>query len=516
VKNKLRAPICCVMGHVDTGKTLLLDKMRNTNVQAQEAGGITQQIGATFFPLENLRKMTKSLNEKLNLDFKIPGLLVIDTPGHASFTNLRTRGSSLCDISILVIDIMKGIEVQTKESLSLLRKRGTPFIVALNKVDRIHGWKPCPNTPIREALKVQSEPVLAEFDTRVRKTEADLAGESLNACLYFKNKDVRKNISLVPTSAFHGEGIPDLLMLLIQLTQKHMTHRLTSKNDKVECTVLEVKKIAGIGTTIDVILANGTLKLGDQIVLAGLNGKAIVTHIKSLLTPPEMRELRVKNQYQKNSIMHAAMGLKITAHSSDLDDAVAGSQLFVVQPGDDIEEYCTIVQEAVENLNKRISRSETGVYVQASTLGSMEALLEFLCEDCKIPVAAIRIGPVHKKDVMIASVMHDRGRPEYACILAFDVDVSHESEQFANQLNVRIFREEIIYRLETRFKEYLDDIQKRKEEEARRKSIFPCVLQFLPEHIYRDRDPIIAGVKVLQGLVKINTPLIIFKKNLIL
>jgi len=221
-----------------------------------------------------------------------------------------------------------------------------------------------------------------------------------------------------------------------------------------------------------------------------------------------MKEIRVKSQYQKNKEVSASMGIKIVAHN--LDEAVAGSQLFVVREGDDIEELKERAQEAVRNLSKKLHRSGVGVYVQASTLGSMEALLEFLHDVCEIPVANIRIGPVHKKDILTASIMHDKGKPEYACILAFDVEVNKEAEQYAQQMNVRIFREDIIYRLEKAFKDYVDEIKRIKKEEAQKNTIFPCVVEFI--EMFRDKDPIIIGVKIKSGVVKLNTPLVVFKK----
>eukprot|EP01018_Ginkgo_biloba_P012031 Gb_22102 [translate_table: standard] len=220
----LRSPICCILGHVDTGKTKLLDCIRRTNVQEGEAGGITQQIGATYFPMENIRERTKELKADANL--RVPGLLVIDTPGHESFTNLRARGSGLCDIAILVIDIMHGLEPQTIESLNLLKLRHTPFVVALNKVDRLYGWRTCRNAPIRMALKQQPKDVQSEFEVRLSQIITELKEQGLNSELYYRNKEVRKYISIVPTSAISGEGVPDLLMLLVQLTQKMMEERL--------------------------------------------------------------------------------------------------------------------------------------------------------------------------------------------------------------------------------------------------------------------------------------------------
>jgi len=143
----LRSPICCVLGHVDSGKTKTLDKIRN--LETVEAGNITQQISSTFLEISKLREFTNNLKFSDTLEFNIPGLLVIDTPGHESFSNLRNRGTDFCDIAILVVDIMKGLEKQTLESISILRKRKTYFVIALNKIDKLYGWVPTEGSPIR-------------------------------------------------------------------------------------------------------------------------------------------------------------------------------------------------------------------------------------------------------------------------------------------------------------------------------------------------------------------------------
>jgi len=178
----------------------------------------------------------------------LPGLLIIDTPGHESFNNLRTRGSSLCDIAILVIDIKHGLERQTIESLQIIKNRKTPFIVALNKVDALYEWKSIPNAPIRESLKAQKKNVIQQFEQKVKETQTQLMEHGINSELYYKNKDFTSCLSLVPTSAHTGEGIPDLLALMCQLTQKHMVKKLTYKT-QIQCTILEVKVVEGHGTT---------------------------------------------------------------------------------------------------------------------------------------------------------------------------------------------------------------------------------------------------------------------------
>ncbi|XP_076925220.1 uncharacterized protein LOC143587962 [Bidens hawaiensis] len=505
----LRSPICCIMGHVDTGKTKLLDCIRRTNVQEGEAGGITQQIGATYIPAENIRERTKEL--KADAKLNVPGLLVIDTPGHESFKNLRSRGSGLCDIAILVVDIMHGLEPQTIESLNLLRMRNTEFIVALNKVDRLYGWKTCKNAPIGKAMKLQSRDVQLEFEHRFTQIVTEFKEQGVNTELYSKNKERGETYSIVPTSAISGEGIPEMLLLLVQWAQKTMIDKLTY-SDEIQCTVLEVKVIEGLGTTIDVVLVNGVLHEGDEIVVCGFQGP-IHTTIRSLLTPHPMKELRVKGAYIHHKEIKAAQGIKITAQNLEL--AVAGTALYVVGPDDDVEEIKESVMDDMRNVMSRIDKSGEGVYVQASTLGSLEALLEFLKTPVvNIPVSGIGIGPVHKKDVMKASVMLEK-KKEFATILAFDVKVTPEARELADDIGVKIMVADIIYHLFDQFKRYIDDLKEEKKREAADEAVFPCVLKIMPNCVFNKKDPIILGVEVIEGILKIGTPICIPQRDYI-
>ena len=504
----MRSPICCVLGHVDTGKTKILDKIRRTSVQDGEAGGITQQIGASFFPVEELRKQTSKIKTIKDLEWKVPGLLIMDTPGHESFSNLRNRGSSLCNIAVLVVDIMHGLEPQTIESINLLKSKKTPFIVALNKVDRVHDWKSTPNGPIQASLKKQKEHTKQQFDILAARAKLAITEQGFNCDLYYENKNFKTNVSIVPTSAHTGEGIPDLLYLIVKLTQTVLSEQIIFHN-VLNCTVLEVKKIDGHGTTIDVILADGTINEGDRIVLAGLDGP-IITTIRSLLMPEPLKELRVKNAYRQFRSVSAANGVKIAA--KELDKAVAGMKMCVVHTEEEAQEVAERMDAELGDTLAALKTVDKGVHVQASTLGSLEALLEFL-RVSKIPVSGLSIGPVHKKDIVRASIQLERDR-KYALLLAFDVPVEKEAEQHAKSLGIKIFTADIIYHLFDAFTKHVEEETARLRAENAAIAIFPCRLKILPEAIFNTRDPIVMGVTVEEGILRMGTKLTVYKKLL--
>ncbi|XP_028811201.1 eukaryotic translation initiation factor 5B isoform X2 [Denticeps clupeoides] len=504
--DKLRAPVVCVLGHVDTGKTKILDKLRHTHVQDGEAGGITQQIGATNVPLDTIIEQTKMVKNFDRENIKIPGMLIIDTPGHESFSNLRNRGSSLCDIAILVVDIMHGLEPQTLESINLLKEKKCPFIVALNKIDRLYDWKKGPETDVVATLKKQKKNTKDEFDERAKATIVEFAQQGLNAALFFENKDPRTFVSLVPTSAHSGDGMGNLIALLVDLTQSMLARRL-AHCDELRAQVMEVKALPGMGTTIDVILINGCLREGETIIVPGVEGP-IVTQIRGLLLPPPLKELRVKSQYEKHKEVSTAQGVKILG--KDLEKTLAGLPLLVAHKEDEVPVLRDeLIRELKQTLNA-IKLEEKGVYVQASTLGSLEALLEFL-RTSKVPYAGINIGPVHKKDVMKASAMleHDT---QYAVILAFDVKIERDAQEMAESLGVRVFSAEIIYHLFDAFTKYREGYKKQKQEEFKHIAVFPCKLRILPQFIFNSRDPIVMGVTVEAGVIKQGTPLCVPSK----
>ena len=389
--------------------------------------------------------------------------------------------------------------------MRLLRDRKTPFIVALNKIDRLYGWKKVDNNGFQESLALQNKAVHNEFRSRLDATKLAFAEQGFNSELYYENKSMAKFVSLVPTSAHTGEGIPDMLKLIMQLTQERMTGSLMYLSE-VQATVLEVKAIEGFGMTIDVILSNGIMKEGDRIVLCGTEG-AIKTNIRALLTPAPLRELRLKSAYVHNKEVKAALGVKISAPG--LEGAIAGSRLMVVGPDDFEEDIEDEVEADLANLLSRVEKSGRGVSVQASTLGSLEALLDFL-KASKIPVANVGIGPVYKRDVMQCGTMLEKS-PDFAVMLCFDVKIDKEAAAYAEEQGIKIFTADIIYHLFDSFTKHMDEMLEKKKEDSKLLAVFPCVLK--PVAVFNKTAPIVIGVDVVEGQLKIGTPMAAVKNN---
>jgi translation initiation factor 5B len=494
-EKRLRTPIVSVLGHVDHGKTTLLDTIRGTTVARREAGGITQHIGATEVPLEVIKKVCKSpLIEKT----RVPGLLFIDTPGHHAFTSLRERGGALADLAILVVDINEGFKPQTVEAINILRRFKTPFVVAANKIDKIPGWKSQSWEMFPESLKNQSESARRELEERIYKLVESLYSHGFSSERYDRIRDFTRNISIIPISALTGEGVPDLLMVIMGLAQRFLENELKLHVDGPAMgTVLEVKEERGFGTTVDAVIYDGVIRVGDLVVLGGIK-EPIVTKVRALLKPRPLREMRVESRFMNVEEAVAASGIKIVAPG--LEGALAGSPLRVA-PEEGLEKVLEEIKFAIGEV--RISTDLEGVIIKADTLGSLEALLGELREN-KISVRKADVGDITKSDVMEAATMENE---VYRCVIGFNVKVTQDAKEIASQEKVRIFTGNVIYNL---VDEYVGWVEKLKSESEKRKLEIiarPAKIMILPGFVFRRSNPAIVGVRVLGGNLHNNSEL---------
>ena len=498
---KLRSPIVATLGHVDHGKTTLLDRIRGTVVAAREPGAITQHIGASFVPTEVVEKMCGMLLRRFKFKIEIPGLLFVDTPGHAAFSNLRRRGGSVADIAILVVDVNEGVMPQTVESIEILRARRTPFVIAANKIDLIPGWKTLPETCLFEALKFRDKSLLRILDEKIYSIVLSLAQRGLNADRYDRITDFTRTVAIVPISAKTGEGIPDLLAVLVGLTQQYMKKRL-EVSERTAGTVLEVREDPGLGVNINAIIYDGCLREGSQIVVGGRHGP-IVTKVRAILVPKPLDEIRDPTEkFKPIKEVSAAAGVKIVAPG--LDDALAGSPLYAVSDEVSLEELMVKVKEEVESI--RISTDKVGVVVKADTLGSLEALVNELKKN-NIPIRLADVGDICKRDVVEASIVKASNQA-YGVILGFNVKVLPDAFEEALKSEVKIFENKVIYRL---MEDFFNWVRSLKEEEAKlalESLIRPGKIRLIPGYVFRRSKPAIFGVEVLAGRIKPGYPLI--------
>jgi translation initiation factor 5B len=490
----VRQPIVSVLGHVDHGKTSLLDYIRGSTVAAREAGAITQHIGATEVPIEAIYAMCGPLLG--GKKFSVPGLLFIDTPGHHAFTTLRTRGGSLADLAILVVDMNEGFRPQTHESIMILRQYKTPFIVAANKIDAINGWQRNDDV-VKNRLDNQRPMTKTLFETKLYELIGTIYDKGFESDLYFNIKDFRKSIPIIPISAKTGEGIPELLMVLVGLAQRFLEDQLTSESGAGKGTVLEVKEDIGLGTTVDAIIYSGVLKKEDTIIF-GTRDEPLVTKIKALLKPKPMDEIRdPRERFDSVKEVHAACGIKISAPNLGL--VVPGAPLRVVH-GDEIE----LIEEIKSQSQVNIELDKDGLYIKADTIGSLEALVKESREK-GISIRKVEIGNVSKRDIMeTVSLNNSLER----VIFAFNVKILPEAKEELIKSEVTIFNEDVIYTIIENYDLWLAKKKEELEKKRREDYIHPGMIKFLPEYVFRISHPAVFGVRILGGRVKVDMRLI--------
>ena len=500
-----RQPIVAVLGHVDHGKTSLLDHIRGlgsnsrASVMDREAGGITQHIGATEVPADILNELCSPLMGGNTFDS--PGLLFIDTPGHHSFPTLRSRGGSLADIAILIVDVMEGCRPQTLESLRVLKNAKTPFVIAANKVDRIYGWEAQPGRAMALSMRNQTQDSMGLFEKQYWSLVGQFAEEGLNIERYDRVKDFTKDIAMVPISAREGEGIQDLLAVVIGLAERYLTDQLTDVEGSGEGTVLEMKEERGLGKTLDVILHRGSIKKGDEIVLVTTEG-GLSTRVKGLFSPRGMSEMRdAGDRWDDTEVAHAASGLKISA--PDLDNVLAGTTLRVVHTD---SERAEAMDAAKAESELSIELEEEGVAIKADTVGGLEALAKEL-QALDVPIRSATIGKVSRRDVRSAEAAAD---PLHRVIMAFSTEIlpDAEAEIESSDTGVHHIGSDIIYRILEEREEWIERRNREIEEANREQIVYPGRILLLPDHTFRISKPAVVGVRVLAGRIHVGQRLL--------
>ncbi len=491
----IRKPLITILGHVDHGKTQLLDIIRNTSVMEREAGAITQAIGASIVPQETIQRICGKLLDTLGIKLLIPGLLFIDTPGHEAFTHLRKRGGNLADLAILVIDIHEGMKPQTEEAIEILKKLRTPFVVAANKIDLCRSWQKKQGT-LLEQLQAQCSETQTDMDTKLYTVVGKLYEHGFQAERFDRVSDHTKQLAIVPISAKLGIGIAELLMVVTGLVQKFLASELqVTVKGPAKGTIIEVKEEKGMGITADAIIYDGTLDVGDTIIIGNV-GKPIVTKVKALFEPEPLKEMRdAKGKFISVKKVTAAMGVKIAAPG--LDKVIAGMPFYEATEKT-AEQITEEVQEEIEEL--LIETDATGLVVKADTLGSLEALLTLL-RTKNIKIKRATIGTISKKDIIDAeaSLVKD---PLCALVLGFNVHLDSDAAQYLAENPIPVLQNTVIYRLIGDFEKWLETKKKQLEHGMFEKLQAVCKMQIMPHHIFRRNNPAVVGMDILAGKAK--------------
>ncbi len=484
----IRQPIVSVLGHVDHGKTSVLDFIRGSTVAARESGAITQHIGATEVPIDAIYNVCGDLLKSKN--FSLPGLLFIDTPGHHAFTTLRARGGSLADLAILIVDINEGFKPQSYESIRILKQYKTPFVIAANKIDAISGWQKI-DSIAKDRIEKQRPNVKNIFEERLYEMIGSISEQKLNSDLYFNIKDFRKTIGIIPISAKTGEGIPELLMILVGLAQRFLEDQLHIESGPGKGSVLEVKEEVGLGKTIDAIIYNGTIKTEDKIVI-GTTDEPIVTRIKALLKPKPLDEIRdPRERFDSVPEVHAACGIKIS--SPDLENVIPGAPIRVAKTNLD-----EVISEIKNQTKIDFELDEQGIIIKADTIGSLEALIKE-SRDKGIEIRKAEIGNVSKRDIVEAYATLDSLNK---LIFAFNVKILPEAKEELANTDITIFNEDVIYTIMENYDEWIEKKKAEIERERRQDYAHPGMIKFLPEYIFRVSHPAVFGVRILSGRIK--------------
>ena len=490
-----------VLGHVDSGKTSLLDRIRGTEVQGREAGGITQHIGASFLPTETLKETCGPLYKKLEeSESQVPGILVIDTPGHEVFTNLRARGGSAADIAILVVDINRGFQPQTNESLKILQSRKVPFVVALNKCDQLSGWRKSETAFISQAIKEQDASIQTDLDQKIYDVVGTLSVLGYQSEAFYRVKDFKSEVSIVPISARTGVGVPELLAVLVGLTQQYLRQRLDQQEKDPRGIVLEVNDEIGLGQTANIILIDGTIRKEDSIVVAKRDS-VIVTKPKAILLPKPLDEMRdPRDKFKPVQKVDAAAGLKIA--SPELEGVLPGSTLYVASNNSEITRFTKQIESEMESVF--VDTQTNGITLKCDTIGSLEAITEMLRRS-QVPVAKADIGSVTRRDVVGAKAIKENDR-HLGVVLAFNVKTLPDAKEESENSFVKIFEDRVIYSLIDNYNAWVEEDTAHEEDAVFSEMTPVSKFTFLQGYVFRNNNPAVFGIRVDVGTLRQKVP----------
>ncbi|MBD3252606.1 translation initiation factor IF-2, partial [Candidatus Pacearchaeota archaeon] len=476
-------PIITVAGHVDHGKTTILDSIRKTKVYDTEAGGITQKISFTKVPIEEIIKTcprVEGIKEKLDFN----GFLFIDTPGHAAFSHLRKRGGALADLAILILDINEGIMPQTQEVIELLKINKIPFVVALNKIDNISGWRK-QSEDLKQNIEMQAENIKIQFNEKLFTIIGALHNHGFNAKIFYEVRDFTTELALVPCSGKTGEGIQELTMMLCGLSQRFLTTGL-NLGKQARGVILEIKKQKDMQYA-EAILYDGELKQSDEIAIASFD-EPIISKIRVL-----EEILPVSNRFKPVVKTKAANGIRMQLVKSE---GILSGMPFIIYE-DNLED---IKREFEKEVGEKIHTDEKGIIVKADSLGSLEALITMLREE-RIPIISAGIGKINKKDVISAQT-NSKNDPENSIILGFNTE---EDDEIENIDSIKIIKNDVIYRLIEDLLKYQEEKRNEIKREKLMKLAAVSKIKILHQFVFRNSNPAIFGVAVEAGKLKPGT-----------
>lgn len=492
----LRQPIVAILGHVDHGKTTLLDTIRQTAIAAKEAGGITQAIGTTEIPLETIKSISGKVLEKFRFELSVPGLLFIDTPGHEAFVSMRKRGGSIADVAVLVVDISEGVMPQTEESIQILKDTKTPFIVAMNKIDKIQGWRASDGSFIENCEK-QAEVTREIFEEKFYRVVSQLSSFGFDSERFDRIQDFKKTVALVPISGRSGEGVPELLAILTGFAQQFLKQRL-AKSDQSAGMVLDVKEVTGLGTAIDCIIYDGKVSKNDFIVISR---PPMIAKVRALLVPEPLRDMRTEKKFRNVDEINAAAGVKISAPG--LDAVLAGSQIRTAKTFEEAEKLLNEMEQEREEVE--ISTEKEGLIIKANAIGSLEALINVF-RNHQIKEASV--GNITKRDIISAEA---NAESHNKIVIGFNIAAGDETVQLADDKKIKTMTSNVIYHLLEEYEKWTKEQKESMKKKELDAVVRPGKLMILPGCVFRASNPAIVGCDILGGVVVAGSSL--FKGN---